>query len=258
MYEDEIPVGRAKDLRGQKIGNLTVLYRVKSNCHSTRWKCLCDCGNTTYHYANNLLNNKYSHSCGCQSKKGNNLKYDGYQGQNKIDITGEKFGYLTVLKDSGERKGREVVWLCECDCGNFIKVRSYDLRRGHTISCGCLRSVGEKVLAEFFIKFNINFSKQKTYETCRFPDTNALAKFDFYLPDFNVLIEFDGTIHYKEHIKNNGWNTFERFEKRQEHDVFKNQWCRENGIPLIRIPYWKLDTLCIEDLMLETTQFRVV
>ncbi len=54
MFEDEIPVGKAKDLRGKKIGNLTVLYRVKGS--TTRWKCQCDCGNITYHYANNLMN----------------------------------------------------------------------------------------------------------------------------------------------------------------------------------------------------------
>ena len=48
MCEDEIPVGRAKDLRGQKFNRLTVLYRTYNNTshQGAIWKCQCDCGNT--------------------------------------------------------------------------------------------------------------------------------------------------------------------------------------------------------------------
>ena len=204
MYEDEIPVGKAKDLRGKKIGNLTILYRVKNGCPTgTRWKCLCDCGNITYHYATNLLNDKYSHSCGCQSKRGENLKISGYHGQNKIDITGQKFGRLTALKDSSERKGGEVVWLCQCDCGSLLKVRSYDLRRGHTSSCGCLRSKGEEKIKNIFSQNNINYISQKTFADC-VNDRGNLLKFDIYLEEMNYCIEYDGDIHYDvEHSR--GW-----------------------------------------------------
>ena len=257
MYEDEIPVGKAKDLRGKKIGNLTILYRVKNGCPTgTRWKCLCDCGNITYHYATNLLNDKYSHSCGCQSKRGENLKISGYHGQNKIDITGQKFGRLTALKDSGERKGGEVVWLCQCDCGSLLKVRSYDLRRGHTSSCGCLRSKGEEKIKNIFSQNNINYISQKTFADC-VNDRGNLLKFDFYLEEMNYCIEYDGDIHFDQG-KSRGWFSDEYREDLQNRDAIKNQWCKDNNIPLIRIPYTKLDTLCIEDLMLETTQFRVV
>ena len=256
MYEDEIPVGKAKDLRGQKIGNLTVLYRVKSDCATgTRWKCLCDCGNITYHYANNLLNDKYTHSCGCQSKKGQHLKTINH-GQNKIDITGQKFGRLTVLKDSGERKRGEVVWLCQCDCGSQLKVRSYDLRKGHTSSCGCLRSKGEEKIKNIFSQNNINYISQKTFADC-VNDRGNLLKFDFYLEELNYCVEYDGDIHYDvEHSR--GWFNDEYREDVKNRDQTKNQWCKEHNIPLIRIPYTKFDTLCLEDLMLETTQFRVV
>lgn len=43
--------------------------------------------------------------------------------------------------------------------------------------------------------------------------------------------------------------------KVQEHDIFKNNWCKENNIPIIRIPYTHLKDLCIEDLLLETSNF---
>lgn len=45
--------------------------------------------------------------------------------------------------------------------------------------------------------------------------------------------------------------------KDKELDEYKNQWCKENNIPLIRIPYIHLNDLCIEDLLLETTNFLI-
>ncbi len=53
-----------------------------------------------------------------------------------IDLTGQKFGKLTVLKRS-ETKNKRTMWLCECDCGNRCNVRSDKLRSNKTMSCGC-------------------------------------------------------------------------------------------------------------------------
>lgn len=58
----------------------------------------------------------------------------------KKDLTGQVFGRLTVIKDTGKRTpGRNVIWECQCSCGNIKEVSSGDLRKGHTQSCGCLR-----------------------------------------------------------------------------------------------------------------------
>jgi len=55
-----------------------------------------------------------------------------------IDLTGQKFGRLTVLKQV-ENRGRRTCWFCVCDCGNQLEVRGNSLRTGNTISCGCFR-----------------------------------------------------------------------------------------------------------------------
>lgn len=63
---------------------------------------------------------------------------------------GDRYGYLTLIRDTGERKKHgEVVWECRCDCGKVI-VRGFDslmesVRHGHTISCGCQKdkSIGK-------------------------------------------------------------------------------------------------------------------
>lgn len=57
----------------------------------------------------------------------------------KIDLTGKKFGRLTALCDTDERKNGLVMWKCICDCGEMIKIRSSDLIHAGVKSCGCLR-----------------------------------------------------------------------------------------------------------------------
>lgn len=56
------------------------------------------------------------------------------------DLTGRKFGRLTVIERSSSNKKREATWLCVCDCGNSKIVSGNQLRSGHTKSCGCLHS----------------------------------------------------------------------------------------------------------------------
>ena len=58
--------------------------------------------------------------------------------KNFKDITGQKFGRLTVIKVVSKNKHRQYKWECQCDCGNISKVISSQLRNGHTKSCGCL------------------------------------------------------------------------------------------------------------------------
>ena len=53
-----------------------------------------------------------------------------------IDLTGQKFGKLTVITRDFSHK-RRAYWICKCDCGNTTIVPSCDLRNGHTQSCGC-------------------------------------------------------------------------------------------------------------------------
>jgi len=62
----------------------------------------------------------------------------------KIDITGKKFGRLTVLSDTGKKSRGNRIWLCRCICGNLAEVRGDNLRNGRTKSCGCLQKKNGK------------------------------------------------------------------------------------------------------------------
>lgn len=65
----------------------------------------------------------------------------------RVDITGKRFGKLTVIKISRHKNmkdGKRILWLCECDCGNFSEVLTYSLKSGNTKSCGCKKYEGNR------------------------------------------------------------------------------------------------------------------
>lgn len=70
--------------------------------------------------------------------------------QKANDLTGKRIGRLLVIESTGKRNTyRYVIWLCKCDCGNYVEVSSQTLmRKNNTKSCGCLRTDVAKKLAE--------------------------------------------------------------------------------------------------------------
>ena len=64
-------------------------------------------------------------------------------GKPLIDLTGQRFGKLTVIKQAAPQKTKfdtyRTMWLCQCDCGRKTAVWAENLKRGMTKSCGCLR-----------------------------------------------------------------------------------------------------------------------
>lgn len=57
-----------------------------------------------------------------------------------IDLTGQRFGRLTVVARDYTDSNRNIYWKCQCDCGNECSVRGDHLKRGQTRSCGCLNA----------------------------------------------------------------------------------------------------------------------
>lgn len=55
------------------------------------------------------------------------------------NLRGKRFGRLTVISDIGRTMDRHVLWMCRCDCDNYVNVSSRDLMTGHTKSCGCFQ-----------------------------------------------------------------------------------------------------------------------
>lgn len=155
------------------------------------------------------------------------------------DLTGQKFGRLTALYPlKRTSKDNRIIWYCKCDCGGYKKVQGKMLTNGRTISCGCANSKGEVKVREILIEANINFEEQKEYNNLKASSGNCY-KFDFYLPDYNCCIEYDGI----QHFETTGWQDEDGLKKTKERDRIKNQYCKDNNIRLIRIPYTDFNIL---------------
>lgn len=98
----------------------------------------------------------------------------------------------------------------------------------------CNISKGEKFISNYLLNMGVSFETEKTFDDCLSPKGNKL-KFDFYLEDSNVCIEYDGIQHYKS-IEYFGGDVY--FEYLQKCDNIKNEYCSNNGIKIFRIPYY--------------------
>ena len=121
-----------KDLTGLKFGRLTVLEQAgRESCGGVLWKCLCECGSEAVVSSGNLQRGNTS-SCGC-------LQRELISKRTTKDLSGCRFGRLTVLKRLSGIGEDKVMWLCQCDCGNQVAVHGGRLTSGNTRSCGCLQ-----------------------------------------------------------------------------------------------------------------------
>lgn len=238
-------MGKIKDLKGKKYDSgIEVLEFEGIKNHAAHWKCKCSCGNIFIARGADL-NNGHTKSCGCINRQ--RMQKVGQNNKNKFkDITNKRFGSLVAIKPTEKRDScRNVIWECQCDCGNIVELSSHVLTQGQ-MSCGCNKSKGELKIAQLLLAAKIPFETQKSFDSCRFPETNRLAKFDFFVNN-SYIIEYDGIQHFDERF---GWNTNDNYLKNKNRDEYKNQWCKENNIPLIRIPYTKYNTLTLNDLII--------
>lgn len=144
----------AIDLVGQRFGKFTVTDRVGGTEHA-RWSCKCDCGEIRIVRGFSLRNGS-SKSCGCsrvpaEYKKHPNLKLKRErsisrpkrsQSARRIDITGQKFNHLTVVRLAENPASGHWDWFCTCDCGGTIFATVNYLRRGYITTCGCRKGSG--------------------------------------------------------------------------------------------------------------------
>lgn len=130
----------------------------------------------------------------------------------------------------------KIYWICN-KCGyNWIAT-------AHSRVCGkrgcpkCNQSKGEKEISRILNKYNINNKPQYIFEECK--NINSL-KFDFYLPNHNICIEFQGIWHYIPHWSDKGVESLKNSKKR---DKIKKRFCQKKNIKLIEIPYLEFDNI---------------
>lgn len=101
----------------------------------------------------------------------------------------------------------------------------------------CNISKGEEKIEQFLKEKNVKYKREYVFENCR---NKSVLRFDFYLLDYNMCIEFNGEQHYKPIDIFGGINGF---LKQQERDKIKEEYCNSNNIKLIKISYLEFENV---------------
>ena len=225
-----------KSLIGQKFGRLTVIARadnhvLPSGQTKVMYKCICDCGNEIIVESSHLQSG-HATSCGC-------YRIEVIQEMLIKDLTGQKFGKLTVVNKNEIKHGRQY-WNCICDCGKSVVASTTSLVTGKRKSCGCLNSVAEHEFAIYLDKSGYLYEPQFTFEDCK--DKRKLP-FDFGIKnDYGqviMLVELHGQQHYAPFTYCNEpkETKIENYIDRKNKDMIKENYCKQNNIPLLVIKY---------------------
>lgn len=221
-------------LEGKKFERLKVLRKCEDRANNGKvmWECQCDCGNIVYVNGTSLKNGN-TKSCGCLAKELTRIR----DLERVEDLVGQQFGEVKVIERMNKSDLKNgTIWKCQCSCGNICYKPTSYLKRSKVCSCGCIsQSKGTLNIEKILNENNIQYIKEYKFEDCK--NINPLP-FDYFLPKYNILIEFDGQQHFKQKPH------FSDILYIHSNDMIKNEYCFNNGIYLIRIPY------CYENLEL--------
>lgn len=225
--------------------NPNILITGKYRGNREKVECLCKLDGCTWSASPfNLLQNYGCPQCG-ENRKSEKLLKSHNQFVNELS---EKQPDIQVIS---EYKGLKYKILCKCKkCNHEWKANPNSLLSANTGCPKCNFSKGENIIYNFLSKNKINNIQQKTFDDL-FGIGGGKLSYDFYLPIYNVLIEFQGLQHYQA-IKYFGGN--KKFEYQQEHDRRKREYAKLHNIELIEIPYWDLDNI---ETILENKLFKI-
>ena len=158
--------------------------------------------------------------------------------QNRIhNILGKD--YTLISKYTGKKDKITI----QHSCGYSYQVWSNDIFQkasGKCLSCYPNISQGELRIKEYLDNNNIEYIHEYKIDDFK-GERNSHYQFDFYIPKYNLIIEFDGEQHFRPK-----WGEDENgteFQRIQKNDKIKNQYCKDNNINLLRIPYTQINKI---------------
>jgi len=155
----------------------------------------------------------------------------------------EEWDYINNVVNPFEvtpHSGKRIFWICK-KCNNHW-VATINKRSGGNGCPKCFASKGEKCVENFLDKNNVCYIREYSFEDCKFI---APLYFDFYILNKNILIEFQGMQHYFP-VDFCGYGKIyanKEFEKNKLRDNIKKQYCTNNNIRLLEIPYWEINNV---------------
>ncbi len=182
----------------------------------------------------NLISGKGCPDCSTEQKR-NKYKMNGDIVEERIKQCG---GILLNKNEYKNQTEKNLKVICP-NCQNVFvtSLRNFTQHEGQ-LCPNCTngnKSNGEIRVENYLIEKNIDYIFQYKFEDCKV--INPLP-FDFYIPNLNTIIEFDGIQHFEE----TDYFSYS-FEKTHLHDEIKNEYCNKNNITLIRISYKDMNNI---------------
>lgn len=173
---------------------------------------------------NNLLRGSMPRAFSLEFNKGNFVyNINQFISNNNLDCS-----FIRVCGYDGH--GHYILEM-KCGCGKIFAVPQADFLKLRKFRCNCCtRKVSnlEYKTMDWLKENQVMFVPQMRFKKCK---GKRCLPFDFYLPEQNICIEVDGQQHYDSHSIYSNVNL-------KEYDEIKNNFCEQNGIKLLRIPFW--------------------
>lgn len=218
-------IEKAKAIHGDRYDYSKVKYK-----HS-QTKVIITCS-VHGEFEQNPTNHILGGNCPCCVYNNRKLSLEDFIEKSRV-IHNNKYNYDNFIYTNAKTKGR-----ISCpEHGDFEQIPN-----SHLGGAGCPRcnaSQGELTLETIFNKYKIIAKSE-----WKFPDEKYRYEYDFYLPDYNLLIEFHGIQHYE--YTPYFHETYEIFKQRQEDDVIKKSLAWDKKIPLLEFNYLQLKHMTTE------------
>lgn len=137
---------------------------------------------------------------------------------------------------------KKIWWKCK-SCG-YIWQADLSNRTYGQQGCGnCMASKGETSISSILDDMGISYEREKRFPDCR--DVGVL-RFDFYLPQYNLLVEYQGQQHYTAFSfgsDGKSESSEHNLEKIKFRDSIKRKYAKDNAYNYLEIPYWKFSRI---------------
>lgn len=214
---------RFKDYSGETFSEITLISFDRREDNKTYWICKCSCGKTESMEIGSIIN-------GHRKTCGHNFKVSSIK-------IGDVFSKLKVIEDVGIINKKHC-FLCICECGNTTISQNSHLLSGGKTSCGCILSRGEREIEIVLKKLDTYSERQKIFPRCKYV---RYLRFDFYIPVYNLCIEYQGKQHYIENCFS--YKNSEDLKEIQKRDIVKRNFCKKEKINFLEIPYWEFNNI---------------
>lgn len=223
--------------------DIQILGKYENN--STKIKCFCKIHKEIFYNTPSHLKNGQG-CCKCKSEK---IKNNFIMSNNEfISRLNRLFPNIKAISEYNGSHNKVYVFCKKCQM-KFTIIPNNAFTRG--IKCNCKQefkiSHGELRIFNYLFESQIKFDFQKSYDELLGVNNGKLS-YDFYLPDYNILIEFQGEQHQR---PLNYFGGEEKFKIQQEHDRIKYEYAKNHNINLIEIWYWDFKNIdnILEDLL---------